>query len=62
MHYTVLYSTNTVGEPDVKASGKETENQQAHVNMMPMFERMLQKQHAMSEVAAVVEWLVQWHE
>ena len=37
------------------------ENQQAQINMMIMFERMLQEQWAMSEVAAAVEQLVQRH-
>ena len=35
------------------------ENQPAAKNMMAMFERMLQEQRAMSEIAATVERLVQ---
>ena len=35
------------------------ESQTESNNMMMMFERMLQEQHAMSEIAAVVERLVQ---
>ena len=38
---------------------KDMENQQEANNMMTMFEQMLQEQHTMSEVALVVERLVQ---
>ena len=44
-----------VGEPDVKPGGKEMENQPEANNMMMMFERILQEQRAMSEIAAAVE-------
>ena len=51
---------HTSGEPDVKPDGKEMENQQPEPNnMMMMFERMLQEQRAMSEIAAAVERPVQ---
>ena len=43
---------DTSGEPDVKPGGKEMENQPEASNMMMMFERMLQEQRAMSEIAA----------
>ena len=48
-----------VGEPDVKPGGKEMENQPEANNMMAMFEQMLQEQHAISEIVATVERLVQ---
>ena len=38
--------------------GKETENQQEAINMMMMFERMIQERRAMSEVVAVVDYLI----
>ena len=47
------------GESGVKPGGKEMENQPAVNNMMAMFERMLQEQRTMSEIAAAVERLVQ---
>ena len=50
---------DTIGEPDVKTGGKETENQQKEINMMMMFERMLQEQREMSEITTVVQRLVQ---
>ena len=37
------------------------ENQQEAKNMMTMFERMLQEQRVMSEVAVTVQQLVQWN-
>ena len=43
----------------MKPGGKEMENQPEANNMMMMFERMLQEQRAMSEIAATVERLVQ---
>ena len=43
----------------MKTGGKEMENQPGATNMMMMFERMLQEQRAMSEIAASVERLVQ---
>ena len=46
-------------KPDVKPGGKEMENQPEASNMMMMFEQMLQEQRAMSEIAVVVEWLLQ---
>ena len=39
--------------------GMEMENQPKANNMMAMFERMLQEQRTMSEIAATVERLVQ---
>ena len=50
---------DTSGEPDVKPGGKEMENQLEANNMMAIFERMLQEQCAMSEIATAVERLVQ---
>ena len=50
---------DTSGEPDVKPGGKEMENQPEANNMMAMFERMLQEQRAMLEIAVVTELLVQ---
>ena len=38
---------------------KEMENQQKEINVMMMFERMLQEQREMSEIKALVERLVQ---
>ena len=52
---------DTLGEPNLKPGGKEMENQPAANNMMAMFEQILQEQPAMSEIAAAVEWLVQWN-
>ena len=52
----------TFGEPDVKTGDKEMENHQEANNMISMFELMLQEQHAMSEVVAAVEQLVQRNE
>ena len=43
----------------MNTGGKEMENQPEANNMMMMFERMLQEQRAMSEIAAAVERLVQ---
>ena len=43
----------------MKPGGKEMENQPGANNMMAMFERMLQEQRATSEIAAVVERIVQ---
>ena len=57
-HVSGAVQHDTSGELDVKAGGKEMENQQS---MMMMFERMLQEHRAMSEVGAAVEWLVQRH-
>ena len=37
---------DTSGEPDVKPGGEEMENKPEANNMMMMFERMLQEQHA----------------
>jgi hypothetical protein len=37
---------------------KEMENQPAEINMMVLFERMLQEQRAQSEVASAVERIV----
>jgi hypothetical protein len=48
----------TSGEPDMNTGGKEMENQPKASNMVMMFERMLQEQRSMSEIAAVAEWLV----
>ena len=50
---------DTSGESDVKQDDQEMENQPGANNMMAMFEWMLQEQCAMSEIAAVVERLVQ---
>ena len=51
---------DTSGEPDVKAGGKEMENQQEAMSiMMMMIERMQQEQRAMSEMKSAVERLVQ---
>ena len=50
---------DTSGEPDVKSGVKEMEYQPEASNMMMMFERMLQEQRSMSEIAATVERLVQ---
>jgi hypothetical protein len=49
---------DTSGEPGVKKGGKEMENQQEASNMVMMFERMLQEQRLMSEIATVAERLV----
>ena len=43
----------------MKTAGKEMENQQKAINMMMMFERMLQEQRDMSEITTVVQRLVQ---
>ena len=53
---------DTFGEPNVKTGDKEMENQQEAVNMMMMFEWMLQEQHKMLEITSVVQWLVQRNE
>ena len=37
------------------------ENKQKAINMMMMFERMLQEQREMSEITMVVQRLVQWN-
>jgi hypothetical protein len=50
---------DTSGELDVKLGGKEMENRPEASNMMVLFERMLQEQHSMSEIAVAVEQLVQ---
>ena len=50
---------DTFGEPDMKTGGKEMENQQKEINMMMMFEWMLQEQREMSEITTVVQRLVQ---
>jgi hypothetical protein len=42
----------------VKRVNKEMENQPAEINMMVLFERMLQEQRAQSEAASAVEWIV----
>ena len=46
----------------MKTGGKEMENQPEASNMMMMFERMLQEQRSMSEIAAAVEQFVQRNE
>jgi methyl coenzyme M reductase subunit C-like uncharacterized protein (methanogenesis marker protein 7) len=46
-----------IGEPDVKPGGKEMENQPEVNNMMKMFERILQDQRSMSEIAVVADRL-----
>ena len=45
----------------MKTGGKEMENQQKEINMMMMFERMLQEQREMSEITMVIQRLVQWN-
>ena len=50
---------NILGELDMKTGGKEMKNQQKAINMMLMFERMLQEQREMSEIMTVVQRLVQ---
>jgi hypothetical protein len=49
---------NTSGELDVNQVNKKMENQPAQINMMVLFERMLQEQHAQSEAVSAVEWIV----
>jgi hypothetical protein len=49
---------DTRGELDVKRVNKEMENQPAEINMMILFERMLQEQRAQSEAASAVERIV----
>jgi hypothetical protein len=42
----------------VKTGGKKMENQPEASNMVMMFDRMLQEQRSMSEIAEVAAWLV----
>jgi hypothetical protein len=45
-------------EPNVKQVNKEMENQLAEINIMVLFERMLQEQCAQSEAVLAVEWMM----
>jgi hypothetical protein len=49
---------DTSGEADMKWVNKDMENQPAEINMMVLFERMLQEQRAQSEAASTFERIV----
>ena len=60
--YPMLYNMTHLVNPTWNIGGKEMENQQTQVKMTLIFKWMLQEQHAMSEVVAAVERLMQRHE
>ena len=59
MQWSGAEQDHTFGELDKNKGGKDLENQKEAINMMMMFEWMLQEQRAISEIAAMVERLMQ---
>ena len=49
----------TSGEPGVKPGGKEMKNKPEANNIITMFDRMVQEQRTMSEIALAIERLVE---